>query len=285
MTQKGRYKNSNNNDDFDLDSYLEEQSHQQQTQASPQIEEEPENSFMKNAILGLALIFTAFLWYHDWSPKEAYGSIFGSDEPRVIATGQSGNQIVIDIPDINIPDIAGPEVAELERALEQEFSRVSGSANLPPVTDYLVELKELGLLEDDKLSAFQARQLHSGGVPVSYIQEVDNAGFLDDLNFVAISEFYKNDIPLSYIAQYEEAGFMDKVNFVGLSEFYKNNVSLDYLNTLDQAGYLEDLSFVYITEYYKAGVTTAFLDDLKAKGLYDDLNFIDVVEMYKDENN
>lgn len=284
MTQKGRFKKSNNNDDFDLDSYLEEQAHQT-TESTQHIEDEHETSFMKNALLGLALVFTAFLWYHDWSPKQAYGSIFGSDEPRVIASGQSGNQIVIDIPEINIPEISIPETRELERAIEQELARATGNVDLPPVTDYLVQLKELGLLEDDKLSAFQARQLHSAGVPVSYIQEVDNAGFLDELNFVAISEFYENDIPLSYISQYEEAGFLDKVNFVGLSEFYKNDVSMDYLRTLDQAGYLDELSFVYITEYYKAGVTTEFLDNLKATGLYDDLSFVDVVEMYKDENN
>ena len=284
MTQKGRFKKSNNNDDFDLDSYLEEQAHQT-TESTQHIEDEHETSFMKNAMLGLALVFTAFLWYHDWSPKQAYGSIFGSDEPRVIASGQSGNQIVIDIPEINIPEISIPETRELERAIEQELARATGNVDLPPITDYLVQLKELGLLEDDKLSAFQARQLHSAGVPVSYIQEVDNAGFLDELNFVAISEFYENDIPLSYISQYEEAGFLDKVNFVGLSEFYKNDVSMDYLRTLDQAGYLDELSFVYITEYYKAGVTTEFLDNLKATGLYDDLSFVDVVEMYKDENN
>ncbi|MEQ9278316.1 MAG: hypothetical protein RLN83_02380 [Balneola sp.] len=284
MTQQGRFKRSNNNDDFDLDSYLDEQAHKT-SEPTQEIEDEHETSFIKNAGLGLALVFTAFLWYHDWSPKQAYTSIFGSDEATVVATGQAGNQIVIDIPEIRIPEITIPETREIERAIERELARASASADLPSVTDYLVELKELGLLEDDKLSAFQARQLHSAGVPVSYIQEVDNAGFLDELNFVAISEFYNNDIPLSYISEYEEAGFLDKVNFIGISEFYKNNVSMDYLRILDQAGYLDDLSFVYITEYYKAGVTTAFLDDLKAKGLYEDLSFVDVVEMYKDENN
>lgn len=284
MAQQGRFKKSNNNDDFDLDSYLEEQAHQT-AEPTQQIEDEHETSFIKNAGLGLALVFTAFMWYHDWSPKQAYGSVFGNDEGTVVATGQSGNRIEINIPEIRIPDISIPETAELERAINDEFARIAESVNLPPVTDYLVELKDLGLLEDNKLSAFQARQLHSSGVPVSYIQEVDNAGFLDDLNFVAISEFYKNDIPLSYISQYEEAGILDKVNFVGLSEFYKTGVTMDYLKTLDAAGYLDDLSFVYVTEYYKAGVTTSFLDRLKEKGLYEDLNFIDVVELYKDDNN
>lgn len=283
MTQKGRFKKSND-DDFDLDSYIEEQS-QQKAEFNQPIEEEHESSFMKNAILGLALVFTAFMWYHDWSPKQAYASVFGADETRLIATGQSGNQIVIDIPDIQIPDFSGLESGELERAIEQELGRFIGTSNLPSVTDYLVSLKDLGLLGDDKLSAFQARQLHECGVPISYIQEVDNAGFLDDLNFVAITEYYRNEVPLSYISQFEEAGYLDKVNFVGLTEFYKNGVSMDYLKKLDDAGYLENLNFVYITEYYKAGVTTEFLDGLKEKGLYDDLNFVDVVEMYKDDNN
>lgn len=284
MTQKDRFKRSNNNDDFDLDSYLDEQAHKT-AEATPQVEDEHETSFLKNAGLGLALVFTAFLWYHDWSPKQAYASIFGSDEATVVATGQAGNQIVIDIPDIRIPEITIPEARDVERAIERELARASANAELPSVTDYLVELKELGLLEDDKLSAFQARQLHSAGVPISYIQEVDNEGFLDDMNFLAISEFYKNDIPISYISEFEDAGFLDKVNFIGIGEFYTNNVTMDYLRTLDQAGYLDDLSFVYITEYYKAGVTTEFLDGLKEKGLYEDLSFVDVVEMYKDENN
>ncbi|HAW80548.1 MAG TPA: hypothetical protein DCX27_13075 [Balneola sp.] len=284
MAQQGGFKKSNKNDDFDLDSYLEEQAHQT-AEPTQQIVDEHEPSFLKNAILGLALVFTAFLWYHDWSPKQAYASIFGAEEQRLIAGGQTGNQIVIDIPEITIPEISFPESRDIQRAIEQELARASQTANLPPVTDYLVQLKELGLLDDDKLSAFQARQLHSSGVPVSYIQEVDNAGFLDDLDFVAISEFYNNDIPLSYLSEFEEAGFLDKVSFIGISEFYTNDVSMDYLRTLDQAGYLDDLSFVYITEYYKAGVTTTFLDDLKAKGLYEELSFVDIVEMYKDENN
>lgn len=277
MTEKGRFKKSNSDDDFDLDSYLEEQSHQTAEQTQ-QIEDDHETSFIKNAMLGLALIFTAFMWYHNWSPKQAYTSIFGSNETSLATIGESGNQLVIDLPEINIPDFVIPQI-------EQEIARLSENANLPSVTDYLVELKELGLLEDNKLSAFQARQLHEGGVPVSYVQEVDNAGFLDDLNFVAITEFYRNNIPLSYIAQFEKAGYLDKVNFVGLTEFYKNEVSMEYLDKLDNAGYLDDLNFVYITEYYKAGVTTEFLDGLKEKGLYEDLNFVDVVEMYKDENN
>lgn len=285
MTQKNKFKNSNNPDDFDLDSYIEEQSSYQHTEKQPQIEHQEEPSFMKNAILGLALLFTGFMWYHDWSPQQAYTSVFGGDDVRIISTNQQGNGFSINIPDIEIPDININENDELNRAIEQEFTRLNEFGQIPAVTDYLVALKDAGLLADDKLSAFQARQLHAAGVPISYIQEVDNAGFLDDLNFVAISEFYKNQIPLSYITQFEEAGFLDKVNFVGISEFYKNNVSMEYLNTLDNAGYLDDLSFVYVTEYFKAGVTPEFLNSLKEKGLYDDLNFIDVVELYKDENN
>lgn len=278
MTQKGRFKKSNNPDDFDLDSYIEEQSHPQE-ESHYVVEDEHETSFMKNAILGIALLFTAFMWYNDWSPRQAYASIFGADESNV-TTIQSGNGFSINIPEINIP-----ETDELRRAIEQEINRELQGSELPAVTDYLLALKELDLLNDNKLSAFQARQLHAAGVPISYIQEIDNEGYLDELNFVAISEFYKNDIPLSYINQFNEAGFLDKVNFVGITEFYKNEVSMDYLTKLDAAGYLDDLNFVYITEYYKAGVTTEFLDGLKEKGLYDDLNFVDVVEIYKDENN
>ncbi len=283
MTQKGRFKKSNQ-DDFDLDSYIEEQAQGNPKQQSHIInEDQHETSFWKNAVLGAALACTAFLWYHDWSPVQAYESVFGADEVAVVAQGQSGNRIVIDIPEIEIPEINIPEQREVERVIREEIERAA--ATLPSVTDYLLQLKELGLLEDGKLSAFQARQLHQGGVPISYVQEIDNAGYLDDLNFVAITEFYKNNIPLDYLNQFEEAGYLNRLNFVSISEFYKNDVSMEYLDKLDKAGYLDDLSFVYITEYYKAGVTTDFLDQLKANGLYEDLSFIDVVEMYKDENN
>ncbi len=286
MEQQGRFKKRQEDENFDLDSYLDEQS-QRPTQSQKPIEEEPAGSFLKNAILGAALLGTAFLWYHDWSPKQAFDSVFGTEQATPVAVEQSGNRIVIDIPDIEIPDIQIPDVdaEELERVIQDELAKLPELVTLPSATDYLAELKQKGLIGDNKLSTFDATQLYNAKVPIEYLEQVDAAGYLDDFNFIAISELYKNNVPFSYINQLDEGGFLENINFIGISELYKNNVSMEYLSKLSQSGYLNDLNFIAITEYYKAGVTTEFLDELKQKDLYNDLNFVSVVELYKSENN
>jgi len=260
---------------FDLDEYLEEKgAYSDNTQPPLENEHESERSFFRNGVLVAAVILSGFLWYFDWSPRAAYNAIFGDSGTEVVST----SPVVVNIPPINV------EIPDINIDNIPEFRFNTQSEDLGSITDYLLELREKGLLNDDMLSAFSARQLYEGGVPISYIEELSSFGYLQRFSFVQITEFYQNQIPNSYLYQLDQVGYLDRFSFVEITEYYQNDVSFEYLNTLDEAGYLNELSFVHITEYYNNGVTVEFLDELKESGLYNSLSFIDVVEIFKNEN-
>lgn len=284
MENKGRYKDrkfgNDLDDDFDLDSYIEEQSSDSgslwndSTQAPHR--ENPETYRKKNFLLIAAIVFASVLWVFDWSVPDMWNSFFGSDE---VATTQAAPDININIPEIPaipaIPSIPGAPT-------------ITQDVQTPPplemsLTEYLSELNDLGYL-DDKLSAFSARQLYDSNIPVSYLQQLDEAGYLEDLSFVYITNYFTNNIPLSYLDQLRDAGIYEELSFVDVNSYYQNEIPIDYLEQLNEAGYLEELSFVYVTNYYQNGITTEFLDQLKESGLYDNLSFLDVIDIYQREN-
>lgn len=259
--------------DFDLDEYLEEKSHQQPQ--TSELEEADTISYrIKNFVLLASVALLGVLWYFDWSPWAMYKTFWGEKE-IVIGTPAPG-EIEIEIPDIEIP------IPDFDYPLDAEFPTTE-NATLPPVTQYLQELQNMGILGNE-LSVFEARELYNSNIPLDYVKELQEYGFLEDLSFVHITEFYNSRIPMSYLDQLKEVGYLNRFSFVDITEYYKNKVSFEYLNQLDKAGYLDELSFVHITEYYKNGITVEFLDELKKTGLYDQLSFVDVVEIFKDQN-
>lgn len=291
MENKGNYKERSfkndlhSNSEFDLDAYLEEQSNPENFSLG--VNQEPEKhhgSGIKNAIVMTGLIIVSVLWYFDWSPQQTWAGIFGSNENNVVA-GQTGTapDIQINIPRIEIPPMPMPMPDLAPFTIPSNTGNSAAPALDMNMTEYLSALKEKGFLEDE-ISTFSARQLYDAGVPIHYLEELNEAGFLSDLSFVHITNFYQNSIPTSYLIQLSETDFYDKLSFVDITNYYQSNVPIDYLKQMDDAGYLVDLSFVHITNYYQAGVTPEFLDELKVSGLYDDLNFLDVVDLYQREH-
>ncbi|MEX0719111.1 MAG: hypothetical protein WD059_00495 [Balneolaceae bacterium] len=274
-------KNDLNKDpDFDLDTYLEEQSHQETT--TPGEETARKNTyFIKNAALSISLVIASVLWYHNWSPAQAWSSMFGSNE-SVLTTGQTFTvpEINVHIPRIEIPAIppipAVPGIRSYSNSTQAPVLDIS-------LTEYLSALKTKGFL-DNQISTFSARQLYDSHIPVSYLEELNEAGYLGDLSFVYITNFYQNEIPVTYLDQLKAAGIYDKLSFVHITNYYQQKVPMEYLKKLNDAGYLVDLSFVHVTNYYQAGVTPEFLDELKETGLYEDLSFLDVIDLYQREN-
>lgn len=170
----------------------------------------------KNAFLISALLITTFFWYFDWSPQNAFSSLFGNEqvappstETRISSTLPNPDIVIPDItvPDVNIPNI---EFGESVNTTPLEIS----------VVDYLAELKELGYLDSD-LSAFSARQLHSSNVPISYITELSEADLLSDLSFVYISNYYKNGVTAEYLNGLKQAGIYDDLNFIDVIQMYQ----------------------------------------------------------------
>lgn len=317
--KNNRRTNGNDNDpNFDLDSYIEEKSREGQT--GQQTHEElprDENYRIRNSIAIVIVAALMFLWAFDWSPGNAYNFFFGGNNETPVIAGAGpnvgvGTPVTPTIPVPPVPPVA-PVAPVAPIAPVAPVAPTTTSLD-QSMTDYLIELREYGLLSDNKLSTFEARQLYDAGVPISYIHQIDDKGWLEHFSFVHISEFYRNNVPMQYLESLEEAGYLfefsfpaiteyykagipieylqnmdragylNELSFPAITEFYRSGVTNDYLNKMDEAGYLDELSFVYITEYFRNGVTVEFLDKLKETGLYDDLNYLDVVDMYKREN-
>ena len=261
--------------DFDLDEYINQQSQKGQQIPLQEEAKDPDRYLFKNAILIFIVFAAAFLWFNNWSSSEAWTFIFGGEEQSTeVTAGAPGvEQLEIEVPEPPaVPTIPGSEAP------------VASTADLDmSITEYLAVLQEKGYLGEE-VSGFSARQLYDASVPVSYLDELQSAGFLEDLSFVYITNYYQNQIPLTYLESLQEAGVYEELSFVDVTNFYNNNVPTEYLVTLDEAGYLEELSFVYINAFYDAGVTIEFLDQLKEQGLYEDLSFLDIVDLFQREN-
>jgi len=269
-----RHPNAENDPDFDLDEYINQKSQNEELFAAEPKEED--RSQFKNAILIFLVFAAAFLWFNNWSGSEAWTFVFGGDD--------NTSQVVSGVPitdqvEINVPAI--PEVPSLP-GINAPPAPPSSSLDIS-ITEYLTALRDKGYLGDE-ISSFTARQLYDGNVPIAYLDQLQNAGFLEDLSFVYIINYYQNQIPSSYLESLQDAGVYEELSFVDVTNFYQNNVPTDYLIKLNEAGYLEDLSFVYITNFHQNGVTIEFLDQLKKQGLYEDLNFLDIVDLYQREN-
>lgn len=271
-----RHSDFDHDPDFDLDEYIRSQS---QDSGQIPIQEEPKDPdryLFKNAILIFIVFAAAFLWFNNWSPSEAFTYVFGNDEQTTeVTAGVPGtDQLEIEIPEPpEIPSVPGVEAPPAPPASNLDMS----------ITEYLSVLQDKGYLGDE-ISGFSARQLYDANVPVSYLDELQNAGFLEDLSFVYITNYYQNQIPLSYLERLQDAGVYEELSFVDVTAYYNDDIPVEYLVTLNEAGYLDELSFVYVTNFYNAGVTVEFLDQLKEQGLYDDLNFLDIVDLYQREN-
>lgn len=262
--------------EFDLDDYIEENSRDEASlYEDPKEEQEPEGSRAKNFILIAVTIAFAIWWFdNDWNPFNNFSGLFGGEDNTTQVAEAPDTDLNIDIPSITIPPLNGESAGNGSDVAALDI----------PLSEYLAELRQAGLLEE-KISAFSARQVYDGGVPISYLQELDETGFLEDLSFVYINSYYQNQVPTDYLNELREAGIYEGLSFVEVTNFYSNGVTTEYLIQLDEAGYLDELSFVYINAYYDAGVTPAFLDRLKEQGIYNDLSFLDVVDIYEREGN
>ncbi len=262
--------------DFDLDEYIRRQSQPTGQMPLPEETKDPDRYFFKNAILVFIVFAAAFLWLNSWSEAESWAYIFGGNEQTTeVTAGAPGvDQLDVSIPQPpQIPSVPGVEAPPAPPTASLDMT----------ITEYLSVLQDRGYLGDE-ISGFSARQLYDANVPVSYLDELQDAGFLENLSFVYITNYFQNQIPLSYLESLQDAGVYESLSFVDVTAFYNDDIPVDYLVSLNEAGYLEDLSFVYVTNFFNAGVTVEFLDQLKEQGLYDDLNFLDIVDLYQREN-
>jgi hypothetical protein len=56
---------------------------------------------------------------------------------------------------------------------------------------------------------------------------------------------------MDYLRTLDRAGYLDDLSFVHITEYYKAGVTTEFLNDLKAKGLYEDLSFVDVVEMYK----------------------------------
>jgi|AntRauTorcE11897_2_1112592.scaffolds.fasta_scaffold00409_2 hypothetical protein len=272
MENKGKYKqykfendlDRGSDPDFDLDEYIRQQSMGQSQSADLHTPVDEETSQFKNAILMFLVFAAAFLWANDWSPTQAWGSIFGSNDADVTATAPSA-------PAFELPDI--PNVSEVPS--------IPGVGNETGYVNYLIEINESGFSDIFSSSALQA--FYQSDVPTSYLSELVEAGY-QELSYPAIIAYYNSDVSLEYLNSLNEYGFLSEFSYPEVIAYYNSDVSIDYLNTLNEAGYLENLSYPAVIAYFNSGVTIEFLDRLRDNSLLDNMSYPEVVSAFNTDN-
>ncbi|MBO6621740.1 MAG: hypothetical protein JJ892_00025 [Balneola sp.] len=242
-----RFKNELRGDqddpDFDLDAYLQEQSHPDE-QFEEQINDSPKSSFIKNTFFILGLSIFALLYFNDWSPKLVYGNIFGVEEyqkqtvapdPVIPATANSEPDVVI-----TDSDLAAANDIVVTQGLEN-LARLEALEALESL-EGLAELENLegleGLEELAKLSALEGLKALSNLENPSFIQVENNS-----TEFPATLEDY--NIKLN------EAGLSDKFGTETVAELFAAKVPVPVLKTLNDNDLLNTFDISSLIEGYK----------------------------------
>lgn len=255
MTNRGKYKqyrfendldrgaghDYDNDPDFDLDEYIRQQSRGEHDYTAPVIShEEDDTSQFKNAVLFFLVFAAAFLWVNDWSPTQAWNSVFGSDEAatEVTADAPGFTFTVPDIPDI--PDIpAAPEVMP-----------VPNTATSSGFIDYMKEINEGGLGDLFPNQAYIA--FYQSDIPAEFISEVNESGYLEQLSFTDLIIFHENGGDIEYLDAMKEANYMEDLSIRSVLILQSAEVPVEFIKTLDENGLLEGMSYTEIIMAYKA---------------------------------
>lgn len=273
MSNKGKYKQykfendldrgGDHDPDFDLDEYIRQQSREnpRSTQSHAAVDEE--TSQFKNAILMFIIFAAAFLWANDWSPTQAWASIFGSEETVAEVTSTT--------PPFTIPDI--PEIPDMPA--------LPNVGNETGYVNFLIEINDAGLSDIYSGPALQA--FYQSEVPTSYLSELVEAGY-QELSYPEIIAYYNANIPLEYLNTLTEYGFLSEFSYPEVIAYYSSDVSMEYLRTLNEAGYLESLSYPAVIAYFNNSVTVDFFNQLRDNDLLENMSYPEVVSAFNADN-
>lgn len=210
MKQKDHYKKTAQNQSFDLDAYIEEQSRLAGQQVKQEPDENDKSYRFKNFAIITCLFIVGFFWINDWNiPFQ------GSEETSTVATENPPAADLISpgipVPPINIPPINIPPIN-----IETNQAPALGIT----LTDYLTQLKEKGYL-DGKINTFSARELYTANVPLSYLEELDEAELLEELNYFYITQYYAAGVTPEFLNHLKEVGLYEDLNFLDVIDLYQ----------------------------------------------------------------
>lgn len=215
---KQRFKTSDN-EDFDLDEFLNEQAHSSTSEKQrPQETEQTPSPLVKNLSLFGVTFLLAFMWTFDWSPKKAL-LFFMNDDAAYLSTS-------LVEPNDEAPSISTFEALETSPSnIDFEFSDDRTATDFtttePSIsfTDYLTELNDLGYLSMFGSSSLE--ELYTSNVPVSYVQELTEIGVLENFESSSISNLYSNNVPVSFIEELSNRGILENMSSTSVINAYK----------------------------------------------------------------
>ncbi|MEO1023142.1 MAG: hypothetical protein AAFW89_11420, partial [Bacteroidota bacterium] len=125
---------------------------------------------------------------------------------------------------------------------------------LPPntsgsYTDYLEQLNNAGFLDD--FSGTSATRLYEARVPIAYLNELSQAGVFSDFGSTSITRLYSNNVPTEYVQQFKQAGLLNDFGSTSLVNLYQNQVPFDYIKLYKDNGLLDDFGGTSVTRLYQ----------------------------------
>lgn len=218
---------------------------------------EDSKRFFKNFLVATLCVIIILLWWFDWNfsalanrTSDVISGLFGDEITEIGATP----------PTFEVPPVPGPggtppmpELSELgpeiEAEVRAEISRAQNEMNMG-MSDYVSAMEEAGYR--DLYSMPELSVMYQTGVEISYLDELNEVGLLEELPYTAIITFFSADVSTDYIVAMNESGYLERYGFPGVTAFYSSDIPVSYLNDLEEKGMLDDLSFSDILLMYQS---------------------------------
>lgn len=251
---RNKYSSNKENQEFDLDEYIAENSRMGNADAAPEKSTQNKSSFLKNAALLSIFAFLVFLGSNEWSFKEAFG--FGEAKQ---------NQVIVlntDIPEpiVEVPASTAEQprlitidenklASELESLEELESINTIVEANL---ADALKELENLeNLSELSSLSELSELSELGNLAELSALSELAKLGDLEGITGLNIGDGF-NIVILPPFEEYVSSvkaisGFSD----ADIQKLYNANIPLKSVEQIIKESGNESLDADNIIEKFK----------------------------------
>jgi hypothetical protein len=195
---KNELRGNQDDPDFDLDSYIDEQANAIDAETFDQEYVEPPTSTKRNIIALLLFAVIPAVWFLTSSPI----SFFNFDNGNQTTVSQGQNVVQAPLPP------AAP--------LPPRISTTEGVTSV--YLDYLQAANEAGYT--NQINPTGIRALYDSGVPLSYLEQMNQAGFLDDFSYSGIIGLYNGGVPMEYLTMMNEAGYLDDFSYSGIIGLY-----------------------------------------------------------------
>ena len=248
-----------NNEDFNLDSYLDEKASETQNQKSTPKKESHDGNFFRNLMVITTLVLVSVLYAHDWNPMNVYHRFFPAEPEvsEVTVAPSSGDQAArIAAREARAAEVLAQRLAEQqERVALREAERDARIAEIERRAEELANSDELAGLADESVSmaiesAMEAlnqvdweefgRQFEGMGEQIE-AEVLRGLAEADPSSYQIINNNSSNYTSSEYAERIKELG-IDQFTDSELSDLHEAKVPISFLEILDNSDKLSKLS-------------------------------------------